>query len=324
MNILTPKLTVIMSTYNETKKELDTSINSILNQTFTNFFFIIIDDNPTSVKLRDYLLKKSSQDGRIRLLFNRHNLGLVKSLNKGIKHTTTELIARMDADDISVKNRFSLQLRFMKSYNLDFVFPNNMNIINNRLDTTGGFIDYKIINQCLLKYFFSHYYNFSMHSGWLIKRRLYIDINGYRDIYSVEDFDFIFRALIHGYRLGYQPDKLMVIKRRFNGISGSSSLIQFISTLVIQYYVKKTKCSEIMPQTLIHNKLAKLITSRAVRKFNEFLKIKHKLKNNFSLFILFKFLCIIFTSKYAVYYLLKVQFIPILNKRISHIVLKRD
>lgn len=111
-----PLISVVMSCYNSART-LNRAINSILNQTFTTFEFIIVDDGSTD-KTKELLQQYSSSDQRIILLRNNTNMGLSYSLNKGIKKATADFIARMDADDFSMPNRLKIQYDFM-SNNLD-------------------------------------------------------------------------------------------------------------------------------------------------------------------------------------------------------------
>ena len=91
-----------MSVYNAAKY-LREAVESILNQTFSDFEFIIIDDKSTDDSLNILL---SYNDPRIVLILNNENVGLTKNLNIGIKKARGEFIARMDADDISIPTRF--------------------------------------------------------------------------------------------------------------------------------------------------------------------------------------------------------------------------
>ena len=112
----TPKISVIMSVYKEPLDWIKQSIDSILQQTFRDFEFIIICDNPENTEaialLRDYEM----QDVRIKLLFNEQNIGLTKSLNRGLSIAKGDYIARMDADDISRKDRFAIQYKYMQEH----------------------------------------------------------------------------------------------------------------------------------------------------------------------------------------------------------------
>ena len=107
-----PKVTVLMPVYNG-EKYLREAIDSILNQTYSDFKFLIIDDGSTD-KSKNII--KSYNDSRINLYVNETNLGLAKTLNKGIDLINTEYIARMDCDDISLPNRLQKQVEFMDSH----------------------------------------------------------------------------------------------------------------------------------------------------------------------------------------------------------------
>ncbi len=108
-----PKVTVVMSVYNEENSIAD-AINSILNQTFKNFEFLIIDDGSTDMSLK-IINDFKKKDLRIRVLKNKKNLNLSNSLNKGIKLSRGKYIARMDADDISLPDRLYHQVKFLDS-----------------------------------------------------------------------------------------------------------------------------------------------------------------------------------------------------------------
>lgn len=100
-----------MSVYNG-EKYLDEAIKSILDQSFSNFEFIIINDGSTdgTMKLLEYYKTK---DSRIKLI-TRENKGLIYSLNEGLSIAKGKYIARMDADDISLSNRFDEQYYFLE------------------------------------------------------------------------------------------------------------------------------------------------------------------------------------------------------------------
>lgn len=100
-----------MSVYNNSKY-LPEAIKSILNQTFSNFEFLIINDGSTDSSVD---IINSFNDTRIHLVHNNSNLGLTKSLNKGIKLANGKYILRMDADDISLTNRIERQVEFMEN-----------------------------------------------------------------------------------------------------------------------------------------------------------------------------------------------------------------
>jgi glycosyltransferase involved in cell wall biosynthesis len=104
-----PLVTVLMSVFNG-EKFLRVAIDSILDQVYDNFEFLIIDDASTD---GSGALIYSYRDPRIRCIRNEQNLGLTASLNKGIPLARGEFVARMDADDISSKDRLSQQVSFL-------------------------------------------------------------------------------------------------------------------------------------------------------------------------------------------------------------------
>lgn len=103
------KITVLMSVYNGAT-HLREAINSVLTQTIPNFEFLIIDDGSSDNSLE---IIEGYDDSRIRVIKNRDNIGLTRSLNKGLKLARGEYIARIDCDDICLPSRLERQLEFM-------------------------------------------------------------------------------------------------------------------------------------------------------------------------------------------------------------------
>jgi len=106
-----PKITVIMPVYNG-EKYLKEAINSILNQTYTDFELLLINDASTDDTER---IINSYKDHRIIYIKNEINLGLIKTLNKGLDLARGEFIARMDADDIALPARFEKQVSVLQN-----------------------------------------------------------------------------------------------------------------------------------------------------------------------------------------------------------------
>src|SRR5699024_5552594 len=122
-------VSVIMSVYNETETELALAIESILNQTYKDIEFIIVLDAPDNELVLKLIKKYQTSDDRIKIIINNQNQGLAKSLNTGIKSSSGEYIARMDADDISFKNRLDVQISFLeKNADYDIVSTNRVDI----------------------------------------------------------------------------------------------------------------------------------------------------------------------------------------------------
>ena len=115
-----PLLTVLMPVYNA-EEFLAESIGSVLKQTYYNFELLILDDTSTDNSLKiikDY----AKEDKRIKVLVNNENQKTAKSRNILLKKATTEFIAWMDADDISLPHWLQTQMDFLKQNpNIDVV-----------------------------------------------------------------------------------------------------------------------------------------------------------------------------------------------------------
>jgi len=111
-------ISVIMAVYNN-EDTVQESILSILNQSYENFELLIIDDASTDSSYFK-IDKMARQDFRIKVRRNETNIGLTKSLNKLIKLSKGEILARQDGDDISQPKRFESQINFLKDDDFEF------------------------------------------------------------------------------------------------------------------------------------------------------------------------------------------------------------
>tara|TARA_R110001583_G_scaffold125058_2_gene276531 strand:- start:4867 stop:5766 length:900 start_codon:yes stop_codon:yes gene_type:complete len=180
----TPIISVILPVYNG-GEYLNEAIDSILNQTFSDFEFIIINDGSTDDSLsiiESYL----NVDDRITLI-NRENKGLIASLNEGINLSRGKYIARMDADDVSFNTRFAKQLKLLDSgYDICGCHFITIDIDGKKVDST--LVPLEISSMLLnlsLTVPFAH--------GSIMVRRSFLDIHklkyGGRSAKSAEDYD---------------------------------------------------------------------------------------------------------------------------------------
>ncbi len=110
-----PTISVIMPNYNG-EKYIAEAIESILNQTFSDFEFIIVDDASTD-KSWEIIEEYTEKDIRIIALRNKQNSWICKTLNIGLEQAKGKYIARMDSDDISLPERFEKQYNFLEAHN---------------------------------------------------------------------------------------------------------------------------------------------------------------------------------------------------------------
>jgi glycosyltransferase involved in cell wall biosynthesis len=106
-----PRVTILMPVYNG-EQFLEETIENVLQQTYTDFVFLIINDGSTDGSEK---IIQSYTDTRIRYVKNERNFGLVTTLNKGIDLVDTEFMARMDADDLWVETKLEKQIKVLDS-----------------------------------------------------------------------------------------------------------------------------------------------------------------------------------------------------------------
>ena len=109
-----PKISVVMPVYNTIPTHLNAAVESILSQSFTDFEFIILNDSPQNINLKQQIL--SFKDSRIKYITNPQNLGIAKSYNRLLQEATGHYIAMMNHDDISHPERLSRQYAFLNQY----------------------------------------------------------------------------------------------------------------------------------------------------------------------------------------------------------------
>jgi len=118
-----PKISVIMSVYSETQSQLSQAIESILKQSFHDFEYIIILDNPENKEAIITLENYKTQDSRIITIENETNIKLWASLNKWILVAKWKYIARMDGDDTCHPEKFEKQFNYLeKNPSIDLLF----------------------------------------------------------------------------------------------------------------------------------------------------------------------------------------------------------
>lgn len=235
-------ISVIMSVFNENSNELIKAIESILNQTYRNIEFIIILDNPENNVAKKLLNEYSLKDKRIKIIINSTNLGLAKSLNKGIQVANGKFIARMDADDISLNNRLELQLRYLKKNDLDLVSGNCYyideadNIIGKKSDIPT---DFNIIAKLL------PYGSSIIHPSVIIKTSVINELKGYREFEVAQDYDMWLRMISAGYKIGSINEYIIYYRLRKKSLSYKNKYKQFLITKYQLYLFKQRKRNQV-------------------------------------------------------------------------------
>lgn len=202
-------ITVLMTTYNEEKEILSKAIESILNQTYKDFDFLIIVDCPSNLDNINLLYNYAKIDDRIRIVINEINLGLPMALNKGIELINSKYIARMDADDISLKNRLEEQLNFLKENKSISLIGSNVSYINNQDDIVVE--PNKILeNHSDIVEAMKHV-NVFKHPTLFGKTEVFKNIK-YRNLRYAQDYDFMCRVIEGEYYVANINKKLLLYR----------------------------------------------------------------------------------------------------------------
>ena len=189
----TPLVSVVMSVYNGARY-LRQAVDSILNQSYSNFEFIIIEDGSTDDSMA---IINTYQDSRIRLIDNVVNLGLPTSLNRGIREAKGKYIARQDADDVSLHHRLQRQVEWLDSQeNIGATGTWALEIdMNGRIFNKQKFIgDPESQLQQLLRDGLNPW----PHGSAMMRKDLVIDVGGYDErFWYTQDFDLWLRLWSH-------------------------------------------------------------------------------------------------------------------------------
>lgn len=222
-------VSVIMSVFN-TDKYVHRAIESILNQTLKDFEFIIVNDasiDKTSAVVGSYAKK----DKRIKVINNDRNLKIAHSLNIGVSLARADLIARMDADDISHPERLEVQYLFLKSHPEVAIVGTNISITDKNEKEVWK-REYPTHSKDLKKIMFR--YSPFAHPTVMYRKKVYEEFGGYNpNMIPCEDIDFWFRIGAQ-YDFGNIPKTLL----KYTLSQSSGSHYDLRSTELLGFKIK--------------------------------------------------------------------------------------
>ena len=205
-------VSVLLSTYNS-EETLGESIDSLLNQTYKNLEILISDDGSIDSTI-EICKKFQLKDERILLFSNKKNIGLTKSLNNLAQKASGSLIARHDADDISLPDRIEEQIQFMNKKRLDAVTTRSLVKQNNKKRPGISFYipDKLLINRK----------NPFIHGTLIIKKNVFQEIGYYDErFYFAQDYKLFYDLLNNGYKVR-TLNKALYILNTENNISSEN------------------------------------------------------------------------------------------------------
>lgn len=229
-----------MSVYNENNEYLFLAIESILKQTYKNFDFIIIDDG-SNEENKKIIEQYANKDDRIVVITNEKNIGLVESLNKGINHSTSEYIARMDSDDISHITRLEKQLEFLENHEEYAIIGSRANY----MDETGIYMNSNFAGE-VTKEMLAKFCVF-FHPSIMIRTSILKKVNGYDNYLRNEDYALYFKLYTLNYK-GYVIPEILLDYRQDR-----------------QSFKRKKYCDRII-EAKIRNKYSKILKIKTLHR----------------------------------------------------------
>lgn len=219
-----PAISVIMPVYN-TVSYLESSIRSILSQTFQNFEFIIIDDASTDDSLK---IIEQFEDERICLIKNKINAGNYACRNQGMNIAKGKYIAVMDSDDIAMPHRLEAQVNCLE-INEDILAVGAQFFSDRGLSNKPN--DYEMIKVWLMKN------NALLHPSLLIRKEVMLKVGGYDEAYTFSsDYDLVCKIALIG-KIINLPDVLMnyTIRKDQISIQNHSEQAAFADQVRLKY-----------------------------------------------------------------------------------------
>lgn len=289
-------ISVIMSTYKEDERLLRESIESILNQTYRDFEYIIILDYPDNDVHKSVIEEYALKDNRIHFYINEKNMGLTDSLNRGLSLCHGEYIARMDADDISLPDRLERQMKYLEKNHYDLIGG-----ITEMINENGSLLysiksvptDPKKINKAL------RYSQCIAHPTWLGKKEVFEKNAGYRHMPLCEDYDFTLRAVLNGFVISNLNEPVLKYRMTSNSISRSNLFEQYLyMSYITNEYKNKRVVSVDKAYAYVQQHLNEKDSNKYLKANVIFNRMLQEMSDKQILSFIKDGFCLLFSSKY--------------------------
>lgn len=289
-------ISVIMSTYKEDERLLRESIESILNQTYRDFEYIIILDYPDNDVHKSVIEEYALKDDRIHFYINEKNMGLTDSLNRGLSLCHGEYIARMDADDISLPDRLERQMKYLEKNHYDLIGG-----ITEMINENGSLLysiksvptDPKKINKAL------RYSQCIAHPTWLGKKEVFEKNAGYRHMPLCEDYDFTLRAVLNGFVISNLNEPVLKYRMTSNSISRSNLFEQYLyMSYITNEYKNKRVASVDKAYAYVQQHLNEKDSNKYLKANVIFNRMLQEMSDKQILSFIKDGFCLLFSSKY--------------------------
>ena len=205
------KVSIITTTLNS-EKNLDKCIRSVINQTYKNIEYLIIDGCSSDKTLQ--IIKKYKK--KINFILSEKDRGIWDAMNKGLRHASGDIVCFLNSDDFFYKKSIETVVRYFETQDIDFLF--------------GSVKKYKLMygyRPWKIKFSFGFYTSHSV--GFFIKRTKHLKVGFYNKKFLSADLDFFYRMIVNHNLIGISSKKNEVMGKFRKG--GFSSKINYIEHL---------------------------------------------------------------------------------------------
>lgn len=206
------KISVLMSVYfKEKSNQLEACFNSLLLQTFKPSEVFLVKDGPLTDELEQVISVYKTLFGNsgieLNTYVNEKNIGLAKSLKKGLELVKYDIVARMDTDDICHLDRFKKQIALMKK-GFDFIYGSSSEFQKLENDLNRGNIavsPVKVRN-------YLNYRNPIVHPSMMFSKQKIQQLGSYRDFRFFEDYDLNIRVFNSDLKIGFIQEAIIHVR----------------------------------------------------------------------------------------------------------------
>lgn len=226
-----PKVSVVMAVFNE-EDCIKGTIESVLNQTFDDFEFIIINDASTD-GTRKILEDYAQKDKRIKVFVNEKNIGPLKSSNRGIQCSKGEFIAAMDAGDICRPDRFEKQVKFLDENKNVYIVGSYQYWINKENKIIGAY-RFPVTPEQTKKNLF-RFSSIAVYPALMMRKELFEKTGLYNAAYPPSyEYELYARTIKNGWGIANIPEFLISVLRRSKGLTEKKIRAPFVNQAKIK------------------------------------------------------------------------------------------
>ncbi len=223
-----PKVTVLMSVFNE-ERRVRAAVEGILSQDFTDFEFLVIDDGSTD---RTAVVLAEFQDSRLRVCRQERN-GLTAALNTGLKEARGELVARQDADDISLPRRLARQVTFLDDHPDVALVGAGVRLIDDRAQVLAEY-EYPSDHERLVGWL-RRLLNPLPHTTVVFRKRAVLGLGGYRQAFKKgQDYDLYLR-LVERHQIASIPEPLCLLRHSMDSATFGGGDSEQLKSMILAY-----------------------------------------------------------------------------------------